>query len=98
MTNDFATVDGGHGLTIGLHPAALVNPAGPTKTGISIGLYLTGALPDALGALRGRGVLFDGPVIDDGPGRFAYFQDPDGNSLYLAEMKPAYRNEAVGVL
>jgi catechol 2,3-dioxygenase-like lactoylglutathione lyase family enzyme len=96
--NDFATVDGGHGLTIGLHPAAIVNPAGPTKTGISIGFYLTDALPDALRALRGRGVLFDGPVIDDGPGRFAYFHDPDGNSLYLAEMKPDHRNEAAGVL
>jgi hypothetical protein len=73
-------------------------PAGPTKTGISIGLYLTDALPDALGALRGRGVLFDGPVIDDGPGRLAYFHDSDGNSLYLTEMKPDHRNEAAGVL
>jgi hypothetical protein len=42
--------------------------------------------------LKGRGVAFDGPVINEGKsGRFAYFNDPDGNSLYLADMKSEYK-------
>jgi catechol 2,3-dioxygenase-like lactoylglutathione lyase family enzyme len=96
--NEFAIVDGGHGLTIGLHPANSAAPAGEKKSGISIGLYLTGRIQDAMTALERRGVSFDGPVVDEGKtGKFAYFTDPDGNSLYLAEMKEAYKNEAAGV-
>ena len=49
-------------------------------------------------ALEARGVTFDGPVINDGKaGTFAHFSDPDGNSLYVAEMKAEYKDETVGV-
>jgi catechol 2,3-dioxygenase-like lactoylglutathione lyase family enzyme len=96
--NQFATIDGGHGLTIGLHPAASVSPSGDPKSGISIGLYLTGTIRDAVNALKGRGVTFAGPIVDEANvGMFAYFSDPDGNSLYVAEMRPEYKNEAAGV-
>ena len=96
--NEFAMVDGGHGLTIGLHPAAASGTAGDTKSGIAIGLYLTSKIQDAMADLQRRGVTFNGPVVDEGKiGKFAYFSDPDGNSLYLAEMKEAYKNEAAGV-
>jgi catechol 2,3-dioxygenase-like lactoylglutathione lyase family enzyme len=96
--NEFAIVDGGHGLTIGLHPAAAASKAGDTKSGIAIGLYLTSKIQDAMADLQRRGVSINGPVIDEGKiGKFVYFSDPDGNSLYLAEMKEAYKNEAAGV-
>lgn len=96
--NHFATIDAGHGLTIGLHPAAADVPTGGTKSGMSIGLYLTGTLKDAVKALEGRGIRFQGPAINEGKaGSFAHFADPDGNPLYIAEMKPEYKDESVGV-
>jgi catechol 2,3-dioxygenase-like lactoylglutathione lyase family enzyme len=96
--NQFAIVDGGNGLTIGLHPAASTSPAGNKKSGISIGLYLTGKIQEAMTALKARGITFDEPIVkEENVGMFAYFHDPDGNSLYLAEMKHELKNDAVGV-
>jgi predicted enzyme related to lactoylglutathione lyase len=96
--NDFATIDAGHGLTIGLHPASAASPAGDRKSGTSIGLYLTAGIQDAVKTLQEHGITFSGEIIGEGKaGRFAHFSDPDGNALYLAEMKKEYRDEAVGV-
>lgn len=96
--NKFAIVDGGHGLTIGLHPAAAASGTTEQKSGISIGLYLTERIQDAVATLKARGIRFNEPIVtDQGVGTFAYFNDPDGNSLYVAEMKPELKNEAVGV-
>jgi catechol 2,3-dioxygenase-like lactoylglutathione lyase family enzyme len=96
--NKFAIVDGGHGLTIGLHPAAPNSRTTDPKSGIAIGLYLTERIQDAITALKARGITFQGPVVaDENVGTFAYFNDPDGNSLYLAEMKHELKNEALGV-
>jgi catechol 2,3-dioxygenase-like lactoylglutathione lyase family enzyme len=96
--NNFATIDGGHGLTIGLHPAAGASPNAGVKSGISIGLYLTGAIRDAVRTLEDRGIVFAAPIVtEEKTGEFAYFADPDGNSLYIAQMQPALRNEAAGV-
>jgi len=95
--NDFATLDGGHGLTIGLHPAASPSPAGGAKTGIAIGLYLTGGMRDAVSVLRSRGVSVGPPIVDEDVGAFSYFTDPDGNSLYLAEMQAAHLRAAAGL-
>ena len=96
--NHFATVDAGHGLTIGLHPTATATPAAEPKTGISIGLYLEGSIGDAVAELEARGVKFVGSIVNEGKaGKFAYLTDPDGNSLYVAEMKEQYKDEAAGV-
>jgi catechol 2,3-dioxygenase-like lactoylglutathione lyase family enzyme len=96
--NHFATIDAGHGLTIGLHPTSTASPASEPKTRISIGLYLTGSIDDAVKTLQGRGVKFDGSILNEGKaGKFAYLTDPDGNSLYIAEMKAEYKDEAAGV-
>ena len=96
--NHFATVDAGHGLTIGLHPTAAASPTVSPKSGMSIGLYLTGSISDAVKSLEARGVTFAGPPINEGKaGSFAYFTDPDGNSLYVAEMKTEYKDAAAGV-
>jgi catechol 2,3-dioxygenase-like lactoylglutathione lyase family enzyme len=93
--NHFATIDGGNGMTIGLHPAEHVAPA--AAGGMSIGLYLSGKMNDAIKTLEARGISFV-PSTDQGKaGRFVHFADPDGNQLYLAEMKPEYKDESVGV-
>jgi catechol 2,3-dioxygenase-like lactoylglutathione lyase family enzyme len=96
--NKFAIIDGGHGLTIGLHPAASTGSVADKKAGISIGLYLTGTVRDAVTALKARGITFDDAIVtEESVGTFGYFSDPDGNSLYVAEMKQELKNDAVGV-
>src|ERR671922_3037094 len=88
--NHWASVDGGPGLTIGLHPATKEVPAG-RQGSMAIGLYLTESIERAVQTLKDRGVTFHGPIVDDKALSLAFFSDPDGNPLYLAEMKPAYR-------
>jgi catechol 2,3-dioxygenase-like lactoylglutathione lyase family enzyme len=88
--NHWASIDGGPGLAIGLHPATAEVPAG-RQGSIAIGLYLEMPIDQAMKELKSRGVQFSGPVIDDKQLRLAFFADPDGNPFYLAEMKPAYR-------
>ena len=74
------------------------SPAGDKKSGIAIGLYLTAPIRDAVTVLNGRGVVFDGAIVnEDTVGQFAYFNDPDGNSLYVAEMKEELKRESAGV-
>jgi catechol 2,3-dioxygenase-like lactoylglutathione lyase family enzyme len=89
--NYWASLDGGPGLTIGLHPATDAVPAG-RQGSIALGLYLEQPIAEAITQLTARGAHFPGPVIDDdGMLSLAFFSDPDGNPLYLAEMKQAYR-------
>jgi catechol 2,3-dioxygenase-like lactoylglutathione lyase family enzyme len=84
--NHWASIDGGPGLTIGLHPATAEVPAG-RQGSIALGLYLSAPIDDAVKTLTSRGVRFTGPVISDsGMLSLAFFSDPDGNPLYLAEM------------
>ena len=35
--------------------------------------------------LKNRGVIVEGPVMGEGGLALAFFSDPDGNPLYLAE-------------
>ena len=58
---------------------------------MAIGLYLTEPIERAVEAYKGRGVNFTGPIVDDKALSLAFFTDPDGNPMYFAEMKPAYR-------
>jgi len=54
-----------------------------------IGLKIDEPIQQAVDQLKGKGVRFTGPIINDpGAGSFAYFEDPDGNSLYLWETNP----------
>ena len=43
--------------------------------------------PEHVAALEQQGVTFHGPVEDEGRLKLAYFTDPDGNELYLAEAR-----------
>ena len=63
---------------------------------MSIGLELSGAMEDAVKELSARGVKF-GPVRDDGKaGKFAGFEDPDGNQLYLAQLNWSHVDQGEG--
>jgi catechol 2,3-dioxygenase-like lactoylglutathione lyase family enzyme len=86
----WASVDGGPGLTIGLHPATAEIPAG-RQGSMAIGLYLTEPIERAVDTFKARGVNFTSAIIEDKALSLAFFGDPDGNPMYLAEMKPAYR-------
>lgn len=88
--DNWASVDGGPGLTIGLHPATAEIPAG-RQGSIAIGLFLDTPIASAISQLKAKGVTFRTPVIEDVALSLAFFADPDGTPLYLAEMKPAYR-------
>jgi predicted enzyme related to lactoylglutathione lyase len=48
-------------------------------------------LDGEMAALRGRGLEFEGEVMDTPWGRFAGFQDPDGNRWSLHEQGPDTR-------
>jgi catechol 2,3-dioxygenase-like lactoylglutathione lyase family enzyme len=73
------------GLTIGLHPAGEQGPQPGQASSFSIGLEVE-KLDTAMAALKEKGVEFV-HTVDDKAARFAFFSDPDGTPLYLAELK-----------
>jgi hypothetical protein len=42
-------------------------------------------IAEVVAVLTNRGVVFQGPVVENGPTKLAFFGDPDGTSLYLCE-------------
>jgi catechol 2,3-dioxygenase-like lactoylglutathione lyase family enzyme len=72
------------GLSIGLHPGGKL-PLKEHARHFSIGLQVDD-LDAAKSALEARGVKFTSAPADRGA-RLAYFTDPDGNPLYLIELK-----------
>ncbi len=87
--DEWASVDAGKGMTIGLHPATERMGAPGTLGSINIGFNVTESLDEVVRTLENRGVTLDGPITGDANGsiRLAFFGDPDGNSLYLCESK-----------
>jgi catechol 2,3-dioxygenase-like lactoylglutathione lyase family enzyme len=81
---DFAELET-PGITIGLHPSTN-GPRPGTKGAISIGLEVDD-LDSEIARLKEKGVAFQGNILEDGPVRLAFFGDPDGNSLYLTQVK-----------
>jgi len=73
-------------LAIGLHTASNENPAGRNGSTV-IGLELTGDIDDSVATLKQKGVRFRGAVSQDNAGKIAYFEDPDGNLLYMIHPK-----------
>ena len=82
---DFAELEM-NGLTIGLHPAPKKGPRPGTSGSISLGFEVEN-LDSTVTELKAKGVKFHGSLVDDGPVRLAFFGDPDGNSLYLTQVK-----------
>jgi catechol 2,3-dioxygenase-like lactoylglutathione lyase family enzyme len=93
--DDWASVEVGKGLTIGLHPLSAKAQAGGSG-GMSIGLELSGKIEDAIDKLKSKGVHFGEIIDDDKAGRFAHFHDPDGNSLYLAQLDWGHVSQGEG--
>lgn len=83
----WAEIDAGGGLHLGLHPAPEHGPAPGTPGGITVGLAVDRPIAEVVATLEARGVRFHGPVVVDEEGSLAlaFFADPDGNPLYLAE-------------
>lgn len=73
--------------SIGLHPAGSKVGLAGSRGAISIGLTVGEDIEKVFQSLQSRGVKFEGPVKDDGMVRLAFFGDPDGNELYLCEVK-----------
>jgi len=83
----WATIDAGDGFQIGLHPTSPRSAAPRTESGITVGFAVDESIEEVVDALQQLGVTFRGPVDDQGQLKLAYFTDPDGNELYLAEVQ-----------
>jgi catechol 2,3-dioxygenase-like lactoylglutathione lyase family enzyme len=94
FADQWASIEVGKGLTIGLHPANEHAPAG-RKGSMAIGLELSGSMRDAVAKLEAKGVKF-GRVEEGKAGAFASFEDPDGNPLYLAQLNWSHVNQGEG--
>jgi catechol 2,3-dioxygenase len=81
----WAELDAGGGLHLGLHPTSRRRPAPGTPGGITVGLAVDEPIAQVIETLKNRGVIVEGPVMEEGGLALAFFSDPDGNPLYLAE-------------
>jgi catechol-2,3-dioxygenase len=74
------------GVTIGLLHPREGQDSHPGKSGsVHIGLEVQ-ELGSAINLLKSRGVEFQ-PIMEEEATRIAYFSDPEGNPLYLIELK-----------
>jgi predicted enzyme related to lactoylglutathione lyase len=93
LTNRFgdnwATVEAGKGLTIGLHPASPQQPAPGTKGAIVLGLEVEEAIDKVVARLGKKGVQVKGSIVRTEAGNFVDLEDPDGNEMYLWEVNRA---------
>ena len=80
----WATVEAG-AFTIGLHPGSPSYPKPGTKGSIQIGLNVDTPIEQAAAKLRNKGAPVMGEILRGDGGNFVYFEDPDGNELYLWE-------------
>ena len=87
--NEWAGIDAGDGMQLGLHPASDQGPRPGTNGATIVGFSITQPIDDVVASLDQKGVQLTRPIIDDADGsiRLAYFRDPDGNDLYLCESK-----------
>ena len=80
----WASIEAGQ-LAIGLHPASAENPAGRNGSMI-IGLEVAGSIEDVAAGMKQQGVQFRGTISQGDVGKTAYFEDPDGNLLYMIQL------------
>jgi catechol 2,3-dioxygenase-like lactoylglutathione lyase family enzyme len=84
---EWAQVDAGEGLILGLHPTHPGGPQPGQNGSTVVGFVMDEPIEQTYQKLAERGVTFDGPVMDTGHIKLAYFRDPDGNNFYLSETK-----------
>ena len=78
------------GITLGLHQARGPIARSDPNIGISIGLEVDN-IEAAVEELKGKGVAFPLSIRETNDLRQASFRDPDGTSVYLAEIKPRHQ-------
>ena len=84
---EWAEIDAGDGLIIGLHPARPPETPPPGAAGaINIELRVTKPLEEVIAELGGRGVKFNSPIMNYENVRLASLSDPDGNAILLAQV------------
>ena len=95
LTNRFgdnwATVQAGRTLVIGLHPWSEKFPRPGTKGAVQIGLVVSQDEPIEKFAarLRKHGVEVSG-IIESEAGNYISFTDPDGNPIYVGDWDPDF--------
>ena len=88
--NNWAEVQAGDSIVIGIHPVGPHTPDAGLSGSIHLGFNVAGSIDDVMKTLTGRGVSFDGPVVEEpGVGRFANLKDPEGTAIYLWESAAA---------
>jgi catechol 2,3-dioxygenase-like lactoylglutathione lyase family enzyme len=84
--NEWASIDAGGGLKLGLHPTPSQHDAAAKRAvaAVEIGFDVEQPLEQVVAELRRRGVeLHDVPEDPKAEVRLVRFHDPDGNGLYL---------------
>jgi catechol 2,3-dioxygenase-like lactoylglutathione lyase family enzyme len=93
LTNRFgdnwATVQAGTTLVVGLHPWSAKFPRPGTKGAVQLGLFLShGDSIEAFATrLRQHGVAVSG-IIESMEANYIHFEDPDGNPIYVGDRNP----------
>ncbi len=82
----WAVVRAPDGFAVGLHDAMGEAPVGASGSS-TVGFHVEGTLEEAVEELADRGVEFVGEITEDTAVPLAYFEDPDGNRMYLAEAR-----------
>jgi catechol 2,3-dioxygenase-like lactoylglutathione lyase family enzyme len=89
--DDWAEVDAGGGLLLGLHRSAPGGSGSDALRGargsIYVGFDVNQPIAEVVEVLANRGVEFRGPTKDEGGASLAFFVDPDGNALCLVEAR-----------
>ena len=84
----WAGIDAGDGLQLGLHPASARSPAPGTAGAVTVGFAVDEPIEHVVSVLESRGVAVQGAAADaEGRLELAFFVDPDGNQLYMAELE-----------
>ena len=89
--NEWATVDAGPGLTIGLHPASPLVPAPGTKGSMHVGFELDEPIEQVVTCLMGKGDRITSEIDRQPHGALVLLEDPDGNPIYFRDAKGAVR-------
>ncbi len=85
--DEWAQVDAGAGLKIGLHPHDGGSPKPGANGTLQIGFNVSQSIEAVVEGLKQRGVIFEGGIHEDKAVRLAFFRDPDGHIHYLCEVK-----------
>lgn len=85
--NEWAEIDAGEGLIIGLHLARPPETVAAATIGaINIELRVTQKMERVVETLSKRGVIFQGEILNYENVRIASLLDPDSNVIILAEV------------